>query len=421
MKILFFALSVLALFNHSKADETIRLGGYLESSINYFDGKNEVTSSNALFRLEGNYDIKNRGKIESHLLYRYDMKPLDPFHTFKDVSIYSEIINKYYQEMYDGLEMEERIIADRLLEIYSSGYFDHLSYSSFYPKETIVLDRALIKLFYSSFDITFGKQQIAWGTGYAFNPTDVWNIKDPTAPDASKIGVLAVNLAFFFGDNSSLQIITSPGSDFDHWKYGARIKSTAGRFEYSFSGIRDKTDDGELLGVPEKIQIGADLSGEIFNEIGYRFEGAFINPRYHGMEALDADSSYIQLTTGFDYTFGSGLYLLTEYYYNGLGERQSSDYDISSFLRLTGGEMSGLAQNYAAVAMSYTIKNDYILSIVSVCNIDDSSAVFVPEIEYSFDENISVKLGTDIFAGSSERSEFGGIFNSVSLTVTGFF
>ena len=167
MKILFLALSLLALLNPAKSDETLRLGGYLESSINYFDGRNEVTSSNALFRLEGNYDIKNKGKIESHLLYHYDMKPLDPFHTFKDKSIYSRIINKYYQEMYDGLEMEDRIIADRLLEIYSSGYFDHLSYSSFYPKETIVLDRALIKLYYDSFDITFGKQQIAWGTGYA--------------------------------------------------------------------------------------------------------------------------------------------------------------------------------------------------------------------------------------------------------------
>lgn len=421
MKILFLALSLLALLNPAKADDALKLGGYLESSINYFDGKNEVTSSNALFRLEGNYDIKNKGKIESHLLYHYDMKPLDPFHTFKDKSIYSRIINKYYQEMYDGLEMEERIVADRLLEIYSSGYFDHLSYSSFYPKETIVLDRALIKLYYETFDITFGKQQIAWGTGYAFNPTDVWNIKDPTAPDASKIGVLAVNLAFYFGDNSSLQIITSPGSDFDHWKYGARIKSTAGRFEYSFSAIRDKTDDGDLLGIPEKIQIGGDLSGEIFNEIGYRFEGAFLNPRYYGMAASDTDSSYVQFTTGFDYTFGNGLYFLTEYYYNGLGEKRNSDYDIRSFLRLTGGEMSGLAENYAAFAVSYTLKNDYILSIVSVCNIDDNSAVFVPEIEYSFDENISVKLGADIFAGSSERSEFGGIFNSISLAVTGFF
>jgi hypothetical protein len=64
------------------------------------------------------------------------------------------------------------------------------------------MDRALIKLYFGSFDLIFGKQQIAWGTGYAFNPTDTWNIKDPLNPNGAKIGVLAANLNFFFGENS---------------------------------------------------------------------------------------------------------------------------------------------------------------------------------------------------------------------------
>ncbi len=402
-------------------DDNLKLGGYLESKMNYFDGKSEVTSSNALFRLEGNYDISDKGKIEAHLLYYYNLQPLDPFHTFKEGSIYYKLINTYFNELYGSLDPVQQDVIDELMDIYSSGYFSHISYSSFYPKETLVLDRALIKLYFDSADLVFGKQQIAWGTGYAFNPTDVWNIKDPLNAEAAKIGVLAANLSFYFGENSSLQVISSPGSDFDHWKYGARFKSTAGRFEYSFSGIRDKTDDGELLGIPEKLQMGADLSGEIVNEIGIHAEAAFFNPRYNGMEMSDTDSSYVQITAGFDYTFNNGLYILGEYYFNGLGEKSYKDYDLQTFTRLSGGEMSGLAQNYSALVLSYIFLDDYTASILNIVNLDDVSSVLIPGLEYSFHENISIKINSNIFIGDSETTEYGGIFNSVTFSVTGFF
>jgi len=421
MKIFYMVILIVATSLFPSSDEDLQLGGYLESKMNYFDGKDEVTSSNALFRLEGNYDISDKGKIEAHLLYYYNLQPLDPFHTFKNGSIYNKLINTYFNELYGSLDYSQQTIVDELTDIYSSGYFSHISYSSFYPKETLMLDRALIKLYFDSVDLVFGKQQIAWGAGYAFNPTDVWNIKDPLNAEAAKIGVLAANLSFYFGENSSLQIISSPGSDFDHWKYGARFKSTAGRFEYSFSGIRDKTDDGDILGIPEKLQLGADISGEIVKEIGIHAEAAFLNPRYSGMEMSETDSSYVQIVAGFDYTFDNGLYILGEYSYNGLGEKSYKNYDLQSFTRLTGGEMSGLAQNYSAGVISYIFLDDYTASLVNIVNLDDVSSVLIPGVEYSFHENISVKLNSNIFIGNSDTTEYGGIFNSVTFSVTGFF
>jgi hypothetical protein len=391
------------------AEDALKLGGYLDSKMSYIASDNENTSANALFRLEGNYDIDNRGKVEVHLLYYYDLQPLDPFSGFKENSIYSRLADGYLSDMYDSLDPAGQAVYFELMNIYSSAAFEHFAYSSYFPKERVVMDRALIKLFAGDFDLVFGKQQIAWGTGYAYNPTDVWNIKDPLDPEGNKIGVTALNLTYYFGDNSSLSMIGVPGSNFDHWKYGARIKSTLSRYEYSFSAIRDKSDDGSLLGLKERLLFGTDFAGEMFYGIGVFGEAAV------------SDSLDLQLSTGIDYTFENGLYFLGEYYYNSLGSKTPDEYDLDSFVKITGGEMSGLAQNYIASYLSYTFFNDYTASLLTSVNLDDESSVFVPSIEYAFHPNVILNFNCSVFAGSSGRSEYGGLLNRFSLSVKGYF
>jgi hypothetical protein len=403
------------------ADDALKLSGYLESKMSYLAASEEITTANALFRLEGNYAVSDKGKVEVHLLYFYDLRPLDPFSGFKENSIYSRLIDESVSYAFNSLDPVEQMVFQSMVNIYSSGYFDHVSYSSYYPKERLVMDRAAVKLFAGKFDITFGKQQIAWGTGYAFNPTDIWNIKDALNPEGPKIGVLAASVQYFFGENSSVNIISAPGSNFDHWRYGVRIKSNLGRYEYSLSAIRDKSDDGSLLGLPEKIQLGADFAGEIFYDIGFFGEGAVSNPRYTGMEMSETDSLYFQMSTGIDYTFENGLYLMGEYYYNGLGAKGHDDYDLKDFVRLTGGVMSGLAKNYFTAAVSYTLKSDYTLTLLSVTNLNDVSSVIVPRIEYGFHENIRLNFDSSIFAGKSSSTEYGGLLNKFTLSVTGYF
>jgi hypothetical protein len=409
MRIKFCSLIISAVIFILQAEDALKLGGYLDSKISYITAAEDITTANALFRLEGNYDIEDRGKVEVHLLYYYDLQPLDPFSGFKNNSIYSSLSDGYISGMYGSLDPESQEVFAELMDIYNSASFSHFAYSSYFPKERLVMDRALVKLYSGNFDLVFGKQQIAWGTGYAFNPTDVWNIKDPLDPEGNRIGVTALNLTYFFGENSSLNMIGVPGSNFDHWRYGARIKSNLGRYEYSFSGIRDKSDDGSLLGLPERIQLGADFAGETIFDIGVFGEGAL------------SDSLDLQLSAGIDYTFENGLYFLGEYYYNGLGENNYKSYDFDSFVRLTGGVMSGLARNYLANYLSYTFLNDYTASFLTAVNLDDSSAVFVPGIEYAFHPNILLNLNCSVFAGSSGKSEYGGLLNKFSFGVKGYF
>jgi hypothetical protein len=349
------------------------------------------------------------------------MQPLDPFSAFKENSIYTTIIQGSLNDLNDSLDTTEQKIYFYIMDLFSNSAVAYIPYSSFYPKEQIVMDRALVKLYFEKFDFIFGKQQIAWGTGYAYNPIDIWNVKDPMNANTGKVGVLALNLETYFGESSSLNVIASPGSHFDHWRYGFRVKSNTGRFDYSFSAIRDKADDSEILGLPEKLLLGLDFAGEVFYDIGWWGEIAVINPRYDGMELSDTDSLYLQVATGFDYTFDNEIYFMAEYYYNGIGETDYKDYDVNSLLRTSAGEMSGFAQNYLATMLSYSFLDNYKFSLFSITNLDDISDVIVPELEYIFHSNISMKLNSSIFIGSSSRTEFGGMLNSVGLSVVGYF
>jgi len=166
---------------------------------------------------------------------------------------------------------------------------------------------------------------------------------------------------------------------------------------------------------------GVDFVGEVFYDIGWWGEIAVINPRYSGMNFSDTDSLYLQIATGFDYTFDNEIYFMAEYYYNGVGDRDYKDYDVNSLLRTSAGEMSGFAQNYLATMLSYSFLDNYKFSLFSITSLDDISDVLVPELAYDFHENISMELNSSIFIGSSSRTEFGGMLNSVTLSVVGYF
>ena len=60
--------------------------------------------------------------------------------------------------------------------------------------ERSFLDNAYVKLMFDHADVTVGKQQLSFGTGYVWNPTDVFNQKDITDPTYEQPGHNAVRL-----------------------------------------------------------------------------------------------------------------------------------------------------------------------------------------------------------------------------------
>jgi hypothetical protein len=261
---------------------------------------------------------------------------------------------------------------------------------------------------------------IAWGTGYAFNPTDMWNQKNPLDVNAPKVGVNALRLEFPLGELSNLNIIGVPGPDIKSSSAGARLKSNIKGWDVSVSFSRYMNADRKILGLPERIIGGADFTGQI-SEVGVWAEAAVVNYKFSDMDSYETDSTYLQLDAGADYTFENGLYVMAEYYYNGLGETHHSRYRAFDLFYQYLGDMAGLGKNYLMLGTRRTFRDKYDVSLFVLTNMCDASAVFLPSVDYYFSDEVSINIGANLAAGEKEYTEFGSLYHSVQAKVTAYF
>lgn len=429
MKNILIIITTLSIAYSSGLDN-LEFGGYLENRTSIMIAEDEILSDIATIRLEGNWKFGKYGGIETHAILSSPLQPLDPSATFKPGSIMDNIMNEMTymivsNELIAGSitqtdSTQNNPLDDPATMEFLESFVKYLPYTTFYPKDKLTLDRALIKLYFKWCDLFIGRQIIAWGTGYGFNPTDVWNQKSPIDPNAPKVGLNAIRMEIPFGSLSGLSLVFAPGIDFDHSSAGFRIKGNLGNFDMSISGMSIMNADREIMSMPRKIMTGLDIAGQI-GEVGVWSETAIINPVYPGMGNSDFDSLYVQIDIGADYTFVNGIYLMLEYYHNGLGQKYSKDYSMMDFNNMFTGDMSGFAKHYILFGFTKNIFDRFMFSAFVLENISDQSAMLIPAIDYDFHDNISLKLSAQLGVGDEKTSEYGGIHSSLGFTITGYF
>ncbi len=403
----------------------LEFGGYLENRTSISIAPDEIISDVAMARLEGTWDYGKYGGVETHVLLTAPLQPLDPFETMRQSSVTSRLLQEMLyplMEMLGELQTsgDSSSVSLPLSQETINHFIKYLPYSTFYPSNKVLLDRALVKAYFKHFDLFIGRQMIAWGTGYAFNPTDIWNSKNPLDPDAPKTGVNALRMEIPLGDLSHISLIASPGRDLENSSGGIRYKTNIARFDLSLSGTRFMNADRKLLGLPPKMMLGADLAGQI-GDVGVWAEAAFNNPIYNTIKYTDFDSSYLQVDAGLDYTFANGLYTMAEYYYNQLGQKNSSDYNVVDLINLFAGEMSGFARYYLFVGLRYEVTRQLSCALFTLGNIVDHSVMLLPAVEYILSDNIGFELGAQIGIGDRKKSEYGGMYPNCFLKITGYF
>ncbi len=97
--------------------------------------------------------------------------------------------------------------------------------------DTFYLDNIYLKAVFKHFDLTVGKQQISLGTGYAWNPVDIFNTKQLLDPTYEQTGVNAIRAEIPIKGRTNLDVILAPGKD---WKESAKmlqLKTGLGRFD----------------------------------------------------------------------------------------------------------------------------------------------------------------------------------------------
>jgi hypothetical protein len=408
---------IIIVFCLTAFPQNLRLGGYCENLTAYTHADTGFFSDIGLLRLEATAG-NDQYALEAHVILKAALQPLDPTLAIKPDSK----LGMLYSELVQGLLMQ--LPQDSLIDMdflqADMAALRYLPYTTFWPKETFTLDRALIKLYFKHVDLYMGRQMIAWGTGYAFNPTDIWNQKNPLDPSTPKVGTNALRLEIPMGSLSNLNLLALPGPDIKHSSVGIRMKTNFAGFDYSLSASRFMNADREVLGLPEKLVGGVDIVGQLF-DVGVWFEGAFISQRFKGMRYTEFDSTYIQTDVGMDYTFDNGVYVLLEYFFNGRGEPNPDDYQAGDIFLQFLGDMPGLGQNYLITGLKQNFLEKIDATLFVLSNIDEPSAIIMPGADYYFCDEVSLGLKGTIAAGERKRSEFGSLYHGVQLKATAYF
>ncbi|OGW85421.1 MAG: hypothetical protein A3A81_02915 [Omnitrophica bacterium RIFCSPLOWO2_01_FULL_45_10b] len=236
------------------------------------------------------------------------------------------------------------------------------------------------------FDLEIGRQQIPWGVGHFFTPTDLFNPFNPTQIELEeRDGVDAVNFTLKNTKGFKTQLVYTPGGRKLHpQRYLGRISRDVKGYEIGILGGRVKRDH----------VIGTDLQG---NVRGSAVRGEFL------FREAELEKDFFKFTVNADYNLPHNIYVLMEYHFNGQGRRDPDDYQIDRFIR---GEIQQLGKNFLALSLGYDLTSLIRFEYRTIYNLNDTSLFMRPEIQYELMSNVLLAAGSQLFVGAN-NDEFG--------------
>jgi len=352
-------------------------------------------------------------------------EPVEVFGYFESTLMGSQINDRFYQLNTNKLRVD--LQADVSEQLSFAANFDYINYNgktswnildflskditskvpqgmkNFYIipfQERNFLDNAWFKLALENCDITVGKQQISLGTGYVWNPTDIFNIKDPLDPTYEQPGHNAARIDVPIGMDYTLSALYSADEDFKKSGKLIRFKGRLSRFDISLLaieshwGFHDYTQiDTSGFGFKELPQnrrlFGISTAGELFG-MGTWAEYAY--------NTLDNFKNFYELVVGVDYTFDIQTYIMLEYYRNMLGKTDYKQYDLNDWMRQFTSEQKAISRDQLYILAQHPVTDFLTLGSSVIYSISDQSVAVVPTLSYSFFENMDIMayLNTNI-------------------------
>ncbi len=266
------------------------------------------------------------------------------------------------------------------------------------------LDNAYLRMTFPAFDLTVGKQQISLGSGYVWNPVDVFNVKDIVDPTYEQPGHNAIRVDCPIGSNVTGTLLYSPDDDFQHSAKMALFKMNLGRFDVSLLGIEtywilnhyDPVSVPLCLILPEKRRmLGFNLEGELLG-IGLYAEG--------GLNQMETSNDFEEWIVGMNYTFDFQTYLLCEFYRNTLGKTDHTEYNMNDWMRYYASEQKAISQDQLYVMLQHPVTDLLSFAFSSIVSVSDGSAVFIPMVEYNLSQNVDITAIVNFSAGENGKA-----------------
>jgi hypothetical protein len=304
-------------------------------------------------------------------------------------------------------------VPDKLLEGLSPSALDSytLTFSDGYS-----LDNAFLKYAFSKFDLTVGKQQISPGTGYAWNPTDMFNTKDVLDPTYENPGHNAVTAEVPLGPRGTATLLYSPDEDWEDSGKFVRVKLPAGHFDVSLSAgertVRLTDFEHYSTLIERRTMVGGDFSGEL---LGLGCWGEF------AQNDMSRSADYFEGLLGADYTFESGLYVLGELYVNERGKLDHEDYTLNDWLRFLTAQTRTVTRTQLYLYSSYPATDLLSVGGSILTSLSDGSVALVPTLEYNMDTNLDLTFFGNFYLGAEGTAFSSGLGQGFLLRLRYYF
>jgi len=303
------------------------------------------------------------------------------------------------------------------------------------------LYRGYLKFENERFEVSIGRQRVAWGVGRLWTPIDRFSAVPPLSlqPDVTS-GIDGIDARFNIDGFSYLQVVYAPGGSKREARYAGRLHGVLWDADLSLMG-----------GVFEKAPtVGADFARNL-GDAAVRFEVVYTDPKHKvfeiGSAKPKAPDDFWQVVASFDINLeiGTGVYVLSEYLYNGnaLGfgkgkagvllplfeatnEAPAPGLGDGPFVTGASGDAFGssrvitLATHQLGFQLGYDLTPELRGDFVTIVDMNRGSATFFPNLAYSPLDSLEISLGVQLFTGP-RRSQYGASEPLVFLLTDWFF
>ena len=291
-------------------------------------------------------------------------------------------------------------------------------------EEELYLQEAFGSFYSEHFRLRIGRHKFYSGTGYAYNPIDLFNTKDPLDPSYETDGIDALLLSLELPHQTELQGVLRFGDDFENTDYLARLKSSLRGWDlalqYSYS-LKSRTDwetlnsEEALLALAQGASfdnfvrefrwhlIGGEFSGELFGWAIYGEGGyVFVDALGELGTLEDAAQDHERLLLGLDHTFDSQVYLLLEFLRLGQGRIDSADIRLNDRMGYLSGELLSIDRDTVFSGISYPIGDLSEFSFYTIIGCSEPSAILNPWLIYDLRPGLKLSFSANIPVGDEE-------------------
>ena len=260
------------------------------------------------------------------------------------------------------------------------------------------IDRLYLSWGPSSWQISAGRQRIAWGTNLVWNPIDLFNPQSVLDFDyEERPPVDAVRIQYYTGGVSKMELAVKPGAASSEAISAAQWSLNKWNYDFHFLG---GSRSGNWF-------VGTGWAGDI---AGGGFRGEVMASRIP-KSYQSSSSAMISVALSGDYTFTNSLYIHTEALYNSEGVTNAA-----TLFRANAQELGLLTPARWSLYQELSVNVSPLVhaGLFGIFNPSDRSSVIVPSATWSVATNFDLTFLALAFSGDA-LTEYGQLGSTLYL------